>query len=277
MSKKNNMMKKILKKASQIVMSLAQSKLRFQKIFEYLYILALKGMNYGGGSNPSDSGEIYVLNYIENKLRKSESPIIIFDVGANVGGYSLLIIEILKNIKTKIFSFEPSQLTFEKLKESVSQFKNVSLFNFGFGKDSGKFILFSDQKHSGLASLYNRKLGYRNINLSNSEEVEIKTIDNFCSENNISHIHFLKLDVEGNELDVLTGAQTMIKSGKIDYIQFEFGGSNIDSRTYFQDFFFLLNPKYKIFRIVKDGIYPIDTYKETSEIFTTTNYLAEMR
>ncbi len=69
----------------------------------------------------------------------------------------------------------------------------------------------------------------------------------------------------------------MLGSGAVDFIQFEFGGCNIDSRTYFQDFYYLLNDRYKISRILKDGLYPISRYKEMYEAFTTTNYLAEKK
>jgi len=69
----------------------------------------------------------------------------------------------------------------------------------------------------------------------------------------------------------------MLHSGSIDFIQFEFGGCNIDSRTYFQDFYYLLKDNYKIYRIVKDGIYPINQYREMYEAFITTNYLAEKK
>jgi hypothetical protein len=113
--------------------------------------------------------------------------------------------------------------------------------------------------------------------MSKSEIVEINTIDEFCSANGIRHIHFLKMDVEGNELNILYGAKQMIESDSIDFIQFEFGGCNIDSRTYFQDFFYLLKDRYHIYRILKKGLFQIDTYSEKYEIFTTTNYLAQRK
>jgi hypothetical protein len=84
----------------------------------------------------------------------------------------------------------------------------------------------------------------------------------------------LKLDIEGHELKALNGATQMINSKKIDVIQFEFGGCNIDSRTYFQYFFYLLKDNYYIYRILKDGLFEMPTYKKTYEIFITINYLA---
>lgn len=69
----------------------------------------------------------------------------------------------------------------------------------------------------------------------------------------------------------------MIEDRKIDFIQFEFGGCNIDSRTFFQDFWYLLHDKYNIFRIIPTGLYPIKEYSEMREIFLCTNYLAELK
>jgi hypothetical protein len=75
----------------------------------------------------------------------------------------------------------------------------------------------------------------------------------------------------------LNGANQMLQLGKIDFIQFEFGGCNIDSRTFFRDFYHLLNEKYKIYRILKNDLIEINQYSEMNEIFITTNYLAELR
>jgi len=83
--------------------------------------------------------------------------------------------------------------------------------------------------------------------------------------------------VEGHELKVLQGAFHLLSSQAIDYIQFEFGGANIDSKTFLQDFFYYLNPYYKIFRIVRDGLTPLEGYAERFEIFMYSNFLALSR
>jgi len=167
--------------------------------------------------------------------------------------------------------------TFEKLFNNLSKHSNAELFNFGFGDKEESNVLYSNAEGSGLASIYKRRLDHFSISMNQKEKICLKTLDNFCKDARIEHINLLKLDVEGHELKVLNGAKNLISSNSIDFIQFEFGGCNIDSRTYFQDFFYLLNPCYKIYRILKDGLYPIETYKETYEIFITTNYMAISR
>jgi len=247
-------------------------KLNYQNIFEELHSMSLQGMNIGGGAGTSSSGEIYAIKHVKSNLREKNP--VIFDVGANIGLYSKLLLDNFgKN--AQIHSFEPSFQTYEKLKVNLAQ-SNVSMFNFGFGESDSKVTLYSNKESSGLASVYNRRLDHFGIDMNLKEEIELKSLDSFCEEKGIHKIDFLKIDVEGHELSVLSGAKNLLEQGKISFIQFEFGGCNIDSRTYFQDFYYLLSNNYQLYRIVKDGIFKISNYKEMYEAFATTNYLAEL-
>ena len=243
-----------------------------QHIWESIYNISLNKMNFGTGGDFTRSGELLAMNYIKDALN-DESQIIIFDVGANVGNYSRALSEVF-DTKSRIYAFEPSKKTYSLFLESTKEIDVIIPHNFGFSDKEYKQTLFTNREGSGLASIYKRRLDHFGIKMDITEEIELTTIDIFCAGNNIEHIHFLKLDVEGHELNVLNGAKSMIERGKVDFIQFEFGGCNIDSRTYFQDFFYFLNGKYNIFRILKDGIYELPMYKETHEVFITVNYLA---
>ena len=86
-------------------------------------------------------------------------------------------------------------------------------------------------------------------------------------------IDIFKIDVEGHELKVLEGIGDLIKSIKV--IQFEFGGCNIDSKTYFQDFFYFFKKNgFQMFRISPYKPIPIERYDENDENFLTTNFLS---
>jgi len=68
----------------------------------------------------------------------------------------------------------------------------------------------------------------------------------------------------------------MFNAKSIDLVAFEFGGCNIDTRTFFQDFwYFFREVHFRIFRITPSGyLYPIESYKEIYEQFRTTNFIA---
>ncbi|MDB5144153.1 MAG: methyltransferase FkbM family [Mucilaginibacter sp.] len=267
------MIERIFRKINREILLKLAGKKKYQNLFEELNSLSLRGMNIGGGGAVNSSGEFWALNYINQKL-KNINELTIFDVGANIGDYSILLQNTFGE-KAHIYSFEPSGKTFNKLNLNLIDLTNINTFNFGFGDKNEKINLFRDSDESPLASVYNRRLEHFSIKMNKVEEIEIRTIDEFCLENQIKHIHFLKLDAEGHEMNILKGTPGLLRSGAIDFIQFEFGGCNIDSKTFFQDFYYLLRDNYYLYRIVQDGLYKIEHYKEMYESFITTNYIAE--
>jgi FkbM family methyltransferase len=260
-----------------LFLKLTAGKIKFQKYFEFLHSISVIGMNYGNGGDFRKSGESFAIQYVKSKLSTNPQPLILFDVGANVGEYSMELSNAFANTGVKIYSFEPSLQTFAAMSKTVSSRKEIIPTNFGLGENNETLKLFTDKSLSGLASVYQRKLDHIGVTMSNSEEIRIRKMDDFCKDNNIDNINFVKLDIEGHEYKCLLGAKELLKNKKIDFIQFEFGGCNIDSRTYFQDFWYLLNEDYHFYRILKNGLRPIANYKETLEIFTTINYLLEKK
>ncbi len=242
-----------------------------QRFWEEVNRVSLAGMNIGADPDVTRSGEVWVMGYFAEQVSKGV-PGIVFDVGANLGRFTSEMISRFDG-KFQIYSFEPSKSAFEQLVRNL-QGKNVRTFNFGFGDRDESAMLYADSEGSPLGSLYNRRLAHAGIHMRRTETIRLRTLDNFCDDEGVGRIGLLKLDVEGNELKVLSGAQKLIDSGSIDMIQFEFGGCNIDSRTYFKDFFCLLHPRYEIFRILRDGLACLEAYRERYEAFLPTNYLA---
>jgi len=247
--------------------------MEFFSLWQNIYRLSLWGMNLGLGSDYASSGEEAVLTLMTQKFNLPKRPIL-FDVGANHGNYTLLLSKHFP--KADIHLFEPGKTTFEICKKNVtkhlSSVKNIRFNNFGMSDKAGESTLYYDNPGSGLASVYKRELDYLNIDYSKSESITLKTIDEYCAENNIDNIDFLKMDVEGNELNVLKGAKNMLEGGNISNIQIEFGGCNLDSRTIFRDFWNLLSTKYAVYYILQDGLSEIPNYQEALEIYMTSNF-----
>ena len=235
-----------------------------QNILEKISFASEYFMGIGSGSTVGSSGEKIVFSLIKNR-----SPII-FDVGANKGQFAR---EALENSDGAVYSFEPSQKTFKMMQGSIDNNRHHA-FNIGLGKEQSIMKLYYDNVASGLASLTKRDLDLMNIYFNKSEDVKIDTIDNFCQKNNISKINLLKIDVEGHELDVLKGATKMFNN--VELVMFEFGGCNIDTKTYFKDFYkFFKNHNMVIYRITPSGyLHKIKYYNETYEQFRTTNFIA---
>ena len=54
-----------------------------------------------------------------------------------------------------------------------------------------------------------------------TDTIKLDTIDNFCSANGTHSIDLLKIDVEGHEMPVLTGAKRMLGEGRVSIIKIE--------------------------------------------------------
>jgi FkbM family methyltransferase len=210
--------------------------------------------------------------YLFSKAIKSvgiDSPTLI-DLGGGVGLWSL---EFRKKYPaSKIHIFEPSSTAFAKPKLSTKYAENISIYKLAVDVKPGSRKLYSDEPGSGMASLYERKLDHVGIDVSHSEVVECVNLDDFLTDNRITS-DCLKIDVEGHELKILNSISNL--GAKFRIILFEFGGTHIDSRTFFQDFwYFFQTNNYQLFRVTPSGSRRISHYSESLESFRATNYIA---
>jgi FkbM family methyltransferase len=266
---------KLPKKIRKKFLKIFGGKKRYQRFFEGLHRLSLAGMNCGGGDNIGSSGETAILKNIANFYKGNRSAVI-FDIGANTGAYTAELISAFGS-GASIYSFEPEAAAYGKLLVNAKPFSNVKTYGIGFGENPGKVPIYSDGSGSTIASIFRRRMLHLGVDAKLSHEITLARLDDFCRENGIYHIDFMKIDVEGAELSVLKGAAGLLKSAAIDIIQFEFGPFDTASKTFFQDFFYLLSPDFRLYRILKDGTIEIERYDESMEIFLTTNYLAVSR
>lgn len=154
-------------------------------------------------------------------------------------------------------------------------YANVSVLPLALGRVAGSAQLWADQEGSGLSSLTQRRLDHFGVDFSISERVVVETLDEWSRGAGVRP-DLIKLDVQGHELDVLlSGIETVSQTS---VVQFEFGGCNIDTRTYFQDFFYFFKElDFALFRLGPRGLIPITYYREADEAFATSNFFATSR
>ena len=144
---------------------------------------------------------------------------IIFDIGANRGR---TVAEAHSSFPgAKIYAFEPVSATYELLVDSVRKNENVETFKIALSDSPG-----SAEMRAVPGGLYNKILNENDIRPETIERVPVITGDDFCMDQKIEKIDFLKIDTEGNDLKVLAGFREMISQRRIRFIQVETGISH---------------------------------------------------
>jgi len=225
----------------------------------HIYMRHYFGFNYG---LDSDDGELWLAaQVLKNKLDP-----IAFDVGANVGDWTLAILAL--NPKTHIHAFEPAITAFEKMVSRVTA-PNVRLNRLGVGVKR-ETLTFYEYGVSAVSTFHANE-GRLPVN---SYPVDIVSVSEYCQENNINRIDFLKIDTEGHDFWVLQGAEPLLKEQRIEVVQFEYGPGNIDSHVLLKNVFdFLSRLPYNVFRLYPRYLLPVPTYGTELENFISVNYI----
>ena len=153
----------------------------------------------------------------------------VFDIGANVGLFTLFVHESCANAKT--YSFEPIPQTFSALKTNVELYKlNARVYECGLSKEAGTATFTFYPHVSASSGMYADAVAEEQVTrafMNNQDErlaayadelmegrfesqtftCRLRTVSEVIRENNVERIDLLKLDVEKSELDVLMGIE----------------------------------------------------------------------
>lgn len=126
---------------------------------------------------------------------------IIYDIGAHVGYYSLIMAQ-RAEIEGHVYAFEPRPLNLDFLKKHIhiNNFPNISVLPFCVGDTQGN-VKFNARVGTGRGYIS------KNGNLS----AEMISIDHAVKEGLLRPPSIMKIDVEGSELLVLRGALRTIE------------------------------------------------------------------
>jgi FkbM family methyltransferase len=130
-----------------------------------------------------------------------------FDIGANIGWYSINIAAARR--KARMYCFEPIPTTFAQLQANLqlNALAHVKSHNFGFSNQAGEFPFYYYPEGSGNASSANLT-GRTDVQ---TVQCQVRTLDDYTAQTGI-RVDFIKCDVEGAELLVFQGgAQTLAR------------------------------------------------------------------
>jgi FkbM family methyltransferase len=142
---------------------------------------------------------------------------LVFDVGSNIGNKS----EIFLNLGAKVISFEPQENCFNYLLNRFSNNDSIFIERIALDKKVGDEIMYISDSNtlSSMSELFineTKKERFTNHNWMNKISIQVNTLDNMIIK--YGEPNFIKIDVEGYELNVLKGLTKKIKLISIEFV-----------------------------------------------------------
>ena len=152
-------------------------------------------------------------------LARARNAKIIFDIGANVGIYTLL--AAVANPYGVVHAFEPTPVITDILRSNIqlNELKNVRVNQMGITDKRGTAFLYLTQGDSQ----DNEGMNFV-VYTSNNQQtlsIEVTSIDDYCHQNSIDEIDLMKIDIEGGEIEALKGAYELLQQQRIKCILLE--------------------------------------------------------
>lgn len=133
---------------------------------------------------------------------------VVIDAGANIGIYAIMAARIAS--AGTIYAFEPSGGVYEVLARNVFPYSNVKIEKAALGESECQGRRLVVDVNSTISSTLSDS-GVSEIVSSTSEMVPVTTIDSYVNKKRIERVDFIKMDVEGYESKVLSGAEKIIR------------------------------------------------------------------
>jgi FkbM family methyltransferase len=170
------------------------------------------------------------------------------DVGSFIGEVFLKIYQSKKINIREAHLYEPNPDSYQKLKKNISQCAITSLhaYNFAISKQSRNMLFLAARsmtKHLDIRLDTNA--------VSNTFKADSFLLDDLAATFTDRHIDLLKVDVEGEEIEVLSSASNLLEEQRIDVIYIEAGlNKDGNQQTYLADIdIFLQGYRYRMFKI----------------------------
>ena len=185
------------------------------------------------------------------------SPQIVFDVGANVGDWSLAALQRFPDVSLHAFELVPA--TCEELRRRAAGAGSLVINAFGLADREGEVEVYthpvSSERSSTIRAAFTVGPSKLDASACSSTTARVRTGDVYMAEAGVERIDFLKIDVEGAELAVLSGFSRAFDTRAIDVVQFEYGAANLITRHFLQDFYAFFEQRgFVVGKLYPDGV-----------------------
>lgn len=137
-------------------------------------------------------------------LRTTLNPgMTVLDLGANIGYFSVIAAGLVGE-SGQVHAFEPMPQNIIRLRKNLAPFHWSAVYPSAVGNVTGEVSIHYNEEEAGWASIHDQhQLG----NLPSSSIVSAVRLDDWVLNHPVNRIDFMKLDIEGSELDALLGAR----------------------------------------------------------------------
>jgi FkbM family methyltransferase len=155
--------------------------------------------------------------FLDMKNLAGDGPLVVIDAGANLGQSIFDFHSVFRD--PVIHAFEPGLATFAELQQRTSGLHWLHLNNCGLGSRPAviKFVQNSQSDMSSFLEPTDDCWG----TIQERRDTLVRTLDEYCSEENVPGIDILKSDTQGFDLEVIKGAKELLSRNAIHLILVE--------------------------------------------------------
>lgn len=243
----------------------------FWRLGRRLYMMARHDFN----NRLTTNGEIRLQHEVLALLYNRSVKPVIFDVGANIGDWTLSLIGQARAMDRlgalAIHAFEPFPPTFQTLSNRLREYtdkRTVRCNELALSSEDGEAYMFG-ARDLETSSLH----GGSEASQLDRVKVPRQKADTYSEENDIQEVHLLKCDAEGHDFEVIRGAARLLERGRVWFLQFEYNSRWVYSRHYLKDVFeFIAGTRYKLSKVTPGGLELYESWHPELERFFDGNY-----
>jgi FkbM family methyltransferase len=144
----------------------------------------------------------YLIQLMRQVIRPGDTAL---DIGANIGFYTLKLARLVGK-EGRVMAFEPDDINFARLQGGTSACHNVRVYPHAVAAKDGQLTMYtSDQLNVDHRT-------YKPPTFQSSYPVQAISLDSFLTRED--RVHFIKMDIQGYEMEALKGMQTLLSTQK---------------------------------------------------------------